>query len=178
MSLRPCRHFAIVYSPNPPQLRCQLKLTLVSSRQRHFLLRPGGSPVLRLSPCHPTCFSPTPHQQPMGEHCQRRCRQDSPGERNCFARSTGICSTFANDNNHRSLVPSSMVSRKLLQWASHGLQQPSASFTDNCTVKFDTAKLPPILNSLETDNNGQKLVLEVAVRTPSKFGSIIISIIN
>lgn len=29
-------------------------------------------------------------------------------------------------------------------------------------VKFDTAKLPPILNSLETDNNGQKLVLEVA----------------
>jgi hypothetical protein len=31
------------------------------------------------------------------------------------------------------------------------------------TVKFDTDKLPPILNALETDNNGQKLVLEVAV---------------
>jgi hypothetical protein len=31
------------------------------------------------------------------------------------------------------------------------------------TVKFDTEKLPPILNALETDNNGQKLVLEVAV---------------
>jgi hypothetical protein len=31
-------------------------------------------------------------------------------------------------------------------------------------VKFDTAKLPPILNSLQTENNGQKLVLEVAVR--------------
>ncbi|PMB64128.1 ATP synthase subunit beta, mitochondrial [Beauveria bassiana] len=29
-------------------------------------------------------------------------------------------------------------------------------------VKFDGAKLPAILNSLETDNNGQKLVLEVA----------------
>lgn len=31
------------------------------------------------------------------------------------------------------------------------------------TVKFDSAKLPPILNALETDNGGQKLVLEVAV---------------
>ncbi|RCI12227.1 hypothetical protein L249_0023 [Ophiocordyceps polyrhachis-furcata BCC 54312] len=29
-------------------------------------------------------------------------------------------------------------------------------------LKFDTAKLPPILNSLETQNNGQKLVLEVS----------------
>ncbi|KAI2611122.1 ATP synthase beta chain mitochondrial precursor [Hypoxylon fragiforme] len=29
-------------------------------------------------------------------------------------------------------------------------------------VKFDTAKLPPILNALEVTNNGQKLVLEVA----------------
>ncbi|KAL7904021.1 ATP synthase F1 [Trichoderma velutinum] len=29
-------------------------------------------------------------------------------------------------------------------------------------VKFDDLKLPPILNSLETNNNGQKLVLEVA----------------
>ncbi|OAP57780.1 ATP synthase subunit beta, mitochondrial [Fonsecaea erecta] len=29
-------------------------------------------------------------------------------------------------------------------------------------VKFDTEQLPPILNALETDNNGQKLVLEVA----------------
>ncbi|KAK4043609.1 alpha-glucan branching enzyme [Parachaetomium inaequale] len=29
-------------------------------------------------------------------------------------------------------------------------------------VKFDTDKLPPILNALETTNNGQKLVLEVA----------------
>lgn len=33
-------------------------------------------------------------------------------------------------------------------------------------VKFDTAKLPPILNALETTNNNQKLVLEVAVSTP------------
>ncbi|KAK4214018.1 glycoside hydrolase superfamily [Rhypophila decipiens] len=29
-------------------------------------------------------------------------------------------------------------------------------------VKFDTEKLPPILNALETTNNGQKLVLEVS----------------
>ena len=32
-----------------------------------------------------------------------------------------------------------------------------------CLVKFDTDQLPPILNALETDNAGQKLVLEVAV---------------
>ena len=31
-------------------------------------------------------------------------------------------------------------------------------------VKFDTEALPPILNALTTENNGQKLVLEVAVR--------------
>ena len=33
-----------------------------------------------------------------------------------------------------------------------------------CSVKFDTDSLPPILNALETENAGQKLVLEVAVR--------------
>ena len=32
------------------------------------------------------------------------------------------------------------------------------------TVKFDGENLPPIFNALETSNNGQKLVLEVAVR--------------
>jgi hypothetical protein len=37
-------------------------------------------------------------------------------------------------------------------------------YPNDCPVKFDTAKLPPILNALETTNNGQKLVLEVAVR--------------
>jgi hypothetical protein len=31
-------------------------------------------------------------------------------------------------------------------------------------VKFDTDKLPPILNALETMNGDQRLVLEVAVR--------------
>jgi F-type H+-transporting ATPase subunit beta len=35
-------------------------------------------------------------------------------------------------------------------------------------VKFDTDKLPPILNALETDNGGQRLVLEVAVCIPRK----------
>jgi F0F1-type ATP synthase beta subunit len=34
------------------------------------------------------------------------------------------------------------------------------------TVKFDNQEqLPPILNALETDNGGNKLILEVAVRT-------------
>jgi len=36
-------------------------------------------------------------------------------------------------------------------------------------VKFDTDKLPPILNALETMNGGQKLVLEVAVRLPRSY---------
>jgi hypothetical protein len=31
-------------------------------------------------------------------------------------------------------------------------------------VKFDGEKLPAILNAIETENNGQKLVLEVSVR--------------
>jgi hypothetical protein len=31
------------------------------------------------------------------------------------------------------------------------------------TVKFGGDTLPPILNALETENNGQRLVLEVAV---------------
>ena len=31
------------------------------------------------------------------------------------------------------------------------------------TVKFDTEQLPSILNALETDNGGNRLVLEVAV---------------
>lgn len=40
------------------------------------------------------------------------------------------------------------------------------SMANNClnTVKFDTEQLPPILNALTTENGGQKLVLEVAVR--------------
>ena len=37
--------------------------------------------------------------------------------------------------------------------------------TVNCLVKFEGDKLPAILNAIETDNNGQKLVLEVAVRS-------------
>ena len=32
-----------------------------------------------------------------------------------------------------------------------------------CVVKFDGEQLPLILNALETDNGGNKLVLEVAV---------------
>ena len=33
----------------------------------------------------------------------------------------------------------------------------------NPIVKFDSDTLPPILNALETQNGGQKLILEVAV---------------
>lgn len=32
-------------------------------------------------------------------------------------------------------------------------------------VKFEGDTLPPILNALETDNGGNKLILEVAVRS-------------
>lgn len=41
------------------------------------------------------------------------------------------------------------------------------------SVKFDTDQLPPILNALETENAGQKLVLEVAVRELWNYNSII-----
>ena len=36
-------------------------------------------------------------------------------------------------------------------------------------VKFDTEQIPAILNAIETENNGQKLVLEVAVRLPRRM---------
>lgn len=45
------------------------------------------------------------------------------------------------------------------------MSQPNNRRTDHLAVKFDTAKLPAILNSLELEKDGQKLVLEVAVRT-------------
>lgn len=72
-------------------------------------------------------------------------------------------------------MPSSMVSQfkhkrshELLSYTSSSIAPDvnDASFcTDESpTVKFDGAKLPAILNSLETENNGQKLVLEVSVR--------------
>lgn len=37
-------------------------------------------------------------------------------------------------------------------------------------VKFDSDKLPPIFNALNTENNGQKLVLEVAVCLIAELG--------
>jgi hypothetical protein len=41
------------------------------------------------------------------------------------------------------------------------------------TVKFDNLDaLPPILNALETDNGGNRLVLEVAVRAKYSQGSL------
>lgn len=53
----------------------------------------------------------------------------------------------------------------------HGFSRPCHSLnpcSPSRTVKFDGAKLPPILNALTTDNQGNKLTLEVAVgSTPS-----------
>lgn len=85
-------------------------------RQRHFLLRPRGSPGRPPSTCPPTCLLPTPHQQPMGEHCQRRLRQDSPGELELVpdsGRPATLNSTKlrANPTARRSSVPSSTVSQ-------------------------------------------------------------------
>lgn len=47
------------------------------------------------------------------------------------------------------------------------------SLTSSFTVKFEGTKLPAILDSLDADNNGQKLVLEVAVRLllPENFST-------
>jgi F-type H+-transporting ATPase subunit beta len=58
----------------------------------------------------------------------------------------------------------------LQHWSFGKLQQAPnvlACITDKADelflVKFDSDQLPPILNALETENNGQRLVLEVAV---------------
>lgn len=64
-------------------------------------------------------------------------------------------------------MPSSTVSKNLLRFFFiHAREKHCDSIgqaADVSIVKFDTAKLPPILNALETTNNNQKLVLEVAV---------------
>ena len=59
-------------------------------------------------------------------------------------------------------VPSSMVSYH--NTAKKAPAAPRTVANPISTVKFDTEKLPSILNALTTDNNGQKLVLEVSVR--------------
>lgn len=66
-------------------IETQLRADLGFFSQRHFLLRPGGSPILRgrrSSTCPPTFFPPNPHLQPMGQRYRCRCWQwqDSPGE--------------------------------------------------------------------------------------------------
>jgi hypothetical protein len=71
----------------------------------------------------------------------------------------------------RLLVPSSTVREKLFRparqrssWRAIGHQISKTELTIDA-VKFDTEQLPPILNALTTENGGQKLILEVAVRT-------------
>ncbi|KAL3602594.1 atp2, beta subunit of the F1 sector of mitochondrial F1F0 ATP synthase [Fusarium poae] len=64
----------------------------------------------------------------------------------------------------RALRPSALRVPLNSRWASTGvgagkIHQVIGAVVD---VKFDGAKLPAILNSLETQNNGQKLVLEVS----------------
>jgi hypothetical protein len=55
-------------------------------------------------------------------------------------------------------------------FGAHGLSPPSSIRSEdgladqNIIVKFDSDTLPPILNALTTQNGGQKLILEVAVR--------------
>ena len=58
----------------------------------------------------------------------------------------------------RSLVPSSTV------WALHRSRGHGSPKLTSRAVKFDTEQLPSILNALTTENQGQKLTLEVAVR--------------
>ncbi len=57
----------------------------------------------------------------------------------------------------RSLVPSWTVRARLKLGKRNAELTPAA-------VKFDTEQIPAILNAIETENNGTKLVLEVAVR--------------
>jgi len=142
-------------------------------RQRHFLLRPRGSPGRPPSTCPPTFSSPTPHFQPMGELCQRRHRQDSPGENEPLLsqfRSPGQYRPHKNSVLTRLFAGHRCRRRRLVNQyhrLSAGLTQDGEkkNNTDVLVVKFDTQKLPAILNSLETENNGQKLVLEVSVRS-------------
>lgn len=46
------------------------------------------------------------------------------------------------------------------------------------TVKFDSDTLPPILNALETENAGQKLILEVAVSFTDDCGTWIVKLME
>lgn len=142
--------------------------------QRSCLFRPSGPPCLLggASPRPQAICSPIPHQQQVGKHCQRRQWQDSPGESRSSLPSaisaitpTSALSQLLTTTNpagywcrRRWFVPVPIVNTKA---ASCGL----GFFNSNLctTVKFDTAKLPSILNALQTENNGQKLTLEVAV---------------
>lgn len=50
-----------------------------------------------------------------------------------------------------------------MQTSHVGTLSDNANIYLSNVVKFDTEQLPPILNALETENGGQKLILEVAV---------------
>jgi F-type H+-transporting ATPase subunit beta len=84
-----------------------------------------------------------------------------------FARARPSVASAASSAARRSLLrPASLAVPMGLRFASASagvgdgkIHQVIGAVVD---VKFDTAKLPPILNALETTNNGQKLVLEVA----------------
>ncbi|KID83790.1 ATP synthase beta chain mitochondrial precursor [Metarhizium guizhouense ARSEF 977] len=104
----------------------------------YFLFRQSRPSVLRCqghAACHQAGVSPVPSQQPVFVYRRRRKRQDSSSE--LYFGYPVVNQLFAYEN--KTQVIGAVVD-----------------------VKFDDVKLPPILNSLETDNNGQKLVLEVA----------------
>ena len=63
----------------------------------------------------------------------------------------------------RKSLPSSHWSFGKLDQAPRGPSPVSNRADKQPAVKFDTEELPSILNALETDNNGNRLVLEVAV---------------
>ncbi|KAL2755818.1 hypothetical protein ACRALDRAFT_1064187 [Sodiomyces alcalophilus JCM 7366] len=73
--------------------------------------------------------------------------------------------SFAATASRRTIKPSSLRFPTAKRWASTAgvgdgkIYQVIGAVVD---VKFDGTKLPPILNAIETDNNGQRLVLEVS----------------
>ncbi|KZZ94886.1 ATP synthase beta chain precursor [Moelleriella libera RCEF 2490] len=73
--------------------------------------------------------------------------------------------TFSAAASRRAIKPAALrlpLNSRLASSASVGVGKIHQVIGAVVDVKFDTAKLPAILNSLETDNNGNKLVLEVS----------------
>ncbi|KAG5926989.1 atp2, beta subunit of the F1 sector of mitochondrial F1F0 ATP synthase [Claviceps africana] len=73
--------------------------------------------------------------------------------------------TFSATASRRAIKPAALrlpLNSRLASTSSVGVGKIHQVIGAVVDVKFDTAKLPAILNSLQTDNNGNKLILEVA----------------